>query len=351
MGAEVPTQAALVRGWLPVLSVMACLMGVGCHSKDELPKRSSPAYAQFVTIFYQGLAALQVGDDVRAESSLSEATRLAPGEPAGWVDWGVLALRQRSYDSAAERLDRARKLAPKNDQIDYLLGLLESERGNSAAAIAHLQDAVQIDPRNLRALYQLASEIEREGDASSDQRFEQLMQQILAVDPGNLAALLELIRAAAKRGDGNVLRQAVAQIASRGKDWPPEVAQQLAQLQGAAAGPDPRIAATRSIFLRNVLMRRGSAADDAVSSIGEPSITSGACGSRHQLCASVATSERPGKMEVGRCDSSQRTRRARDRHGRRPACTSCQRCDTAISRWEGVGCAFAGGSARDRFQL
>jgi Tfp pilus assembly protein PilF len=261
MGAEVPSResdlrvAPRFREWLPILSVVACLTVVGCHSKDALPKRSSPAYTQFVSIFYQGLAALQVGDDVRAESSLSEATRLAPGEPTGWVDWGVLALRQRSYDAAAERLDRARKLAPKNDQIDYLLGLLESDRGNSAAAIARLQDAVQINPHNLRATYQLASEIEREGDASSDQRFEQLMQQILAVDPGNLAALLELSRAAAKRGDGDILRQAVAQIASHGKDWPPEVAQQLARLQSAAAGPDPRAAATRSIFLRNVLMR------------------------------------------------------------------------------------------------
>jgi hypothetical protein len=237
------------------VSMVVVLMLGGCRSNGGLPKTSSNVYGQFVSIFYQGLAALQVGDDVRAESSLSQATQLAPGEPAGWVDWGVLALRQRNYDAAAERLNRAHSLAPKNDQVDYLLGLLESERGNSAAAITHLQDAVQINPHNLRAIYQLASEIEREGDPSSDQRFQQLMQQILVVDPGNLAALLELSRVAAKRGDVNALRQSVNQIASEGKDWPPEVMQQLAQLQSAVAGPDPRAAATRSIFLRNVLMR------------------------------------------------------------------------------------------------
>jgi len=141
---------------------------------------------QFISAFYTGLAALQVGDDVRADSSLGEATRLAPGEPAAWVDWGVLALRQRSYDAAAERLSRAHTLAPDNEQVDYLLGLLESERGNSAVAIADLQQAVQANPRDLRALYELASEIERQADAGSDQHYQQLMEQILAIEPDNL---------------------------------------------------------------------------------------------------------------------------------------------------------------------
>src|SRR6185437_10564942 len=36
---------------------------------------------------------------------------------------------------------------------------------------------------------------------------------------------------------------------------PADVRQQLATLQAAASGPDPRAAATRSIFLRNVLMQ------------------------------------------------------------------------------------------------
>ena len=229
--------------------------GTGCKRKDALPDPSSAQYAKFVSAFYTGLAGLQVGDDVRAESGLAEAARLAPGEPAAWVNWGVLALRQRNYDAAAERLGRARTLAPGNDQVEYLLGLLEGERGNTAAAITDLESSVQSNPRNLRATYQLASEIERQGDTSSDERFERLMQQILQSDPGNLAAELELSRVAAKRGDTATLRATVDHITLGGGDWPPEVKQQLAQLRSAAAGPEPRSAATRSIFLRNVLMR------------------------------------------------------------------------------------------------
>ena len=97
--------------------------------RPNCPTRIPKTYADVVSAFYIGLAALQVGDDVHAESKLSEVTQLVPGEPAGWANWGVLALRQRNYDTAAQRLERARDLAPENDRIYDLLGILESQRG------------------------------------------------------------------------------------------------------------------------------------------------------------------------------------------------------------------------------
>src|SRR5271167_4043756 len=109
----------------------------GCHSTSKLPEQGTKAYADVVSAFYVGLAALQVGDDVHAESKLSELTQLVPAEPAGWANWGVLALRQRNYDLAAQRLERARDLAPQNDQVYDLLGILEADRGHSAEAIAN----------------------------------------------------------------------------------------------------------------------------------------------------------------------------------------------------------------------
>jgi tetratricopeptide (TPR) repeat protein len=227
----------------------------GCHSSPKLPEKGSKAYADVVSAFYVGLAALQVGDDVHAESKLSELTQLVPAEPAGWANWGVLALRQRNYDLAAQRLERARDRAPQNDQIYDLLGILEADRGHSAEAIADLRKAVDLNPKNLRAAYALAEEIERQGDANSEAEFQQAIQKILAAQPDNLAALLELSRVAAKRGDAATLKSAVATISARASAWPPEVQQQLATVQAAAAGTDLRVAATRTTFLRNVLMR------------------------------------------------------------------------------------------------
>ncbi|MGB9417893.1 MAG: FG-GAP-like repeat-containing protein [Acidobacteriaceae bacterium] len=234
---------------------MAVLATLGCRSKDRLPDVGSKTYTDFVSAFYVGLAGLQVGDDVRADAKLQQATELVPAEPAGWVDWGVLALRQRNFDAAAQRLDRAHTLVPNDDRIDYLLGLLEGDGGNSAASISYLHQTIALNPRNLRALYSLATQVERQGDENSDAELEKILQQILTVQPGNLAVQVDLCRVSAKRGDAATLHATIAQIAARSQGWPPEIQQQLEQLQAAAAGPAPRSAATRSTFLRNVLMR------------------------------------------------------------------------------------------------
>ncbi len=240
-----------------VLVLLAAVLStnLGCHSAPKLPETSTKEYGDVVSAFYVGLVALQVGDDVHADSKLAEVTRLVPGEPAGWANWGILALRQRNYDPAAQRLERARDLAPQNDRIYDLLGILESQRGDPAHAIADLRKAVELNPKNLRALYQLAEETERQGDESGAGEVQQLLQKILSAQPDNLAALLELSRIAAKRGDAATLKSAVAQISARSSAWPPEVQHQLAAVQSATAGADLRPAATQTTFLRNVMMR------------------------------------------------------------------------------------------------
>ena len=239
---------------LAILWGAGLMLSSGCGG-SQLPRKSSKEYVEFVSTFYTGLAALQVGDDVRAETKLGQATQIAPGEPAGWADWGILALRQRNFDVAAQRLGTARDLAPKNDHIYYLLGLLESNRGRSAEAIADWRKAVELNPQKLRATYQLAEEIERQGDAGSNEEVQKLVEKILAVQPNNLAALLELSRIAAKRGDGVTLKTTVEGIEKQSDGWAPEAKQQLVALQTAVAGQDTRPAATRTAFLRNVLMR------------------------------------------------------------------------------------------------
>jgi tetratricopeptide (TPR) repeat protein len=245
----------------PVATVTASLLAAvilllsGCHSHRGLPEPSSKAYEQLVSAFYVGVSALEVGNDVLAESSLQQAAQIAPGEPATWADWGILALRQRNFDPAAERLNRARELAPQNGKMCYLLGLLGSARGDSQQAIANYRKAVSLDPKDLRANYALALEVERQGASGSEEEFQSLIQQILADDPNNLAALLELSRISAKRGDAATLHTTIQRIAAQSAAWPPDVKQQLAELEAAASAPEPRAAATRSIFLRNVLMQ------------------------------------------------------------------------------------------------
>src|SRR5215208_4161544 len=118
------------RSVLSVFLSALAATGAGCRSAN-LPAKDSPQYLNAVRAFYVGLSALQVGDDVRAEEKLKEATALAPDEPASWADLGLLYVRQRQFDAAAANLEKARALAPETAALYVLLGQLESARGNS----------------------------------------------------------------------------------------------------------------------------------------------------------------------------------------------------------------------------
>ncbi len=100
-----------------------------------LPQPGSPEYAETVGAFYGGVTALDVDANDNARQMLDRAVTLAPGEPAAWADLGLLEIRSRNYDAAANDLAKARELAPNSGAIERLLGLLDSQRGTSAGAV------------------------------------------------------------------------------------------------------------------------------------------------------------------------------------------------------------------------
>ena len=72
---------ALRRGLALLVIPASTLVLAGCHSTG-LPDLKSDAYANEVQAFYVGLAALQVGDDVRADATLENAFALRPSARA-----------------------------------------------------------------------------------------------------------------------------------------------------------------------------------------------------------------------------------------------------------------------------
>lgn len=245
------------------LTILFCLCAIAfsasaCRQSARLPDVTSSEYRTTVSAFYTGLSALQVGDDSRAECYLTYTTQLAPDEPAGWANLGLLALRQRELDRAFEKLEQARTLAPDNASILVLLASVESNRGRFTEAISLLRHAVESDDANLRARFALAAEIERAGGANneaSDREAQTLLASILERQPDNLAVLLESARLAAKRGDAETLRRTVARIGAQPALRAPEAQEQFRALQTAAESANPRLAATRVAFMRNVLVR------------------------------------------------------------------------------------------------
>src|SRR5262249_61169180 len=113
MGNDGISWAALLAAFLIVFT--------GCTRNAGLPVPGSKEYRDLVTAFYVGLAGLQTGEDVRAKEKLTLATEIAPGEPAAWANLGLLAVRQQEFDTAYEKVQKARSLPPDNSPIQALL--------------------------------------------------------------------------------------------------------------------------------------------------------------------------------------------------------------------------------------
>src|SRR5438132_2900305 len=109
------------------LQTGSCRHGGG--SGENLPATGTRQYGDTMRAFYVGVAALEAGDNVRAQTQLQRASTLAPDEPTVWADLGLLAMRSGQLDAAAADIAKARKLAPDDVRILYLAGMLESRQG------------------------------------------------------------------------------------------------------------------------------------------------------------------------------------------------------------------------------
>ena len=226
-----------------------------CRSGDRLPDPSSKTYRDAVAAFYVSLAAIQAGVEVVAEEQMLRVTELVPQEPAAWANLGLLALRRTAFDLAAQRLQKARALAPENSQIQALSGLLESMQGRLEAAQAYLQRAVTLEPHHLKAVYALAQLLEQQGEEQSAAEVQRLLTQLYKTQPDNLAVWLELARVAAKRGDMQTLQDSIARLAGKATAWPPVAQEQLRAVQTATMQGNPNRTAQQVMMLKNVLGR------------------------------------------------------------------------------------------------
>ncbi len=247
-----------VRSRAIVVSVLAvfCLCLASCNrASSDLPSVGSEQYRALCSAFYLGLSALQSGEDVNARKGLTRATELAAGEPAAWADLGLLQFRQQDYDGAFQSVQRAQSLVPDNSRLEALLGVIESRRGKVPETLSHLKRAVALDPRNLKALYGLAGETERQNSEASDREAQQLLQQILRAQPNNIVVLVDQVRLSAKRNDAATLKKAVANLRTSSPLWPQPAKQQLSTLERESGAADLHPAAIQAQFLRNVLVR------------------------------------------------------------------------------------------------
>src|SRR6202142_2419811 len=90
------------RGLQGTVMAAALVFLLSGSRSSGLPKPATKAYLDEVPPFFVGLATLQVGDDVRADTALERATQLGQGKRVCEAIWGLLALRQGSFEVAAQ---------------------------------------------------------------------------------------------------------------------------------------------------------------------------------------------------------------------------------------------------------
>lgn len=251
--------------------VLMLLLIAGCR---RAPAISDATYRDAVGAFYTSLAALQTSQDVLARRELDRLTQLAPQEPAGWANLGLLLLRQQQVDEALSHLIKASTLAPKSAAITRLVALARTQKGSAEEAMRDWRRAMELDPSDHKAPFAYAQELERQGGAENDANAQRILASLVDRS-GNLAAELELARLAARRGDSAALAKALETLTRRATTWPAD-AQGRLQAARDAATRNPTAAATPLIFLKNVLIRDPEyrAAQSALttprSEIGEP---------------------------------------------------------------------------------
>ena len=229
------------------------LLLAGCGRSGDSVQVNSDEYTEAVAAFYTGLAALQVGEDRRAEEKLLRVTELYPSEPAAWANLGLLALRRNEIDLAEDRLEEAQELAPEYSHIRYLIGLLAVSRGSTDEAIRRFRAAVDLDSTNVKATYALVEQLEQRGIEEDRSEIRRLVDSILTIDPTNLAVLIESARFAAVDGDTLALSTTLDSLLSQSGGWPEPARELLAS--AVEATDDGRLddVVTQVSFLSNVL--------------------------------------------------------------------------------------------------
>jgi cytochrome c-type biogenesis protein CcmH/NrfG len=239
-------QAGASAGLVAFLALIAI---PSCRGPLRVPDST---YRETVSAFYTSLAALQTSQELLAREKLDRVTSLVPQEPAGWANLGLLLLRQQEIEAAVEKLTKAAALAPRSAEIQRLLALARSRQGKLPEAVGHWKRALELDPGDAKAAFALAQDLERQGGPEGEAAAQDVLARLLARSD-NLAVRLDYARLCAKRGDAAALQKAIAPLAEASRSWPPEAREQLEGLQSAAA--NPRAAAPRVAFLKNVLLR------------------------------------------------------------------------------------------------
>jgi len=217
-----------------------------------------------------GRAQFMAGDTRAAEATLARAARLKPDDSRirtsaalarlgkGSVDADVDALaalartesdsaadlllvtarlQRKEFDGALKAVDALARKLPKQAMPDYLRGRIELERGGTALARKHFEQALAVEPGYFPAIARLSALDLADGKPEAARaRFEALAQR----EPGNAPVRMALAELAARTGANRATVTALLEAAVKAS--PSDVASRAALVDQLLAGSDNKAA-------------------------------------------------------------------------------------------------------------
>lgn len=227
----------------------------GSFSPPAPPAPGTPQYVQAISGLYTGLIAINVSANGVAIAELTDAAKVAPGEPMIWAALGVAYLQindATKTDKAADALDKAKSLKPDNSLIVMLTAALEQRRGNTAQALTLLRRAVTLDPKNVQALFTLDKMLEAQPNSGAERI--DIHKKLLEAQPDNIAFLLFVMQDAADAGDRNQLRALIDRVKQHIEIVPPAARARLKALEQILAGSSAQPLAVPTTLFRNLMV-------------------------------------------------------------------------------------------------
>ncbi|MBO6576330.1 MAG: CRTAC1 family protein [Rhodothermales bacterium] len=164
-------------------SVLLLLIALAAGCAPAVPEPGSEEYLEALGAFYGGVAAMQIGDDLRARARLEVVTEIVPSESAAWANQTLLALRRGETDAAAVAASEAMDGAS-DARVALIVAHASLAVGDTASAVAQLEGVSAHSPRTLVLLAQLRP------DAAAG-----LLEQASDLAPANTALMMARVNA------------------------------------------------------------------------------------------------------------------------------------------------------------